>query len=105
MVHYRRHIARHPRYQPRLQRQTLREHSALDYKCPVPLRQLNGIQIVRKSLEAPLRQLVDNAGMEGSLVVEKVKAHKGSYGYNVLTQHGGHNTYYACALPHAKIAP
>jgi len=48
-----------------------------------------GIQIVRKSLEAPLRQLVDNAGMEGSLVVEEVKAHKGSYGYNVLTRQYG----------------
>jgi chaperonin GroEL len=44
---------------------------------------------VRKSLEAPLRQLVDNAGMEGSLVVEEVKAHKGSYGYNVLTRQYG----------------
>ena len=48
-----------------------------------------GIQIVRKSLEAPLRQLVDNAGMEGSLVVEEVKAHKGGYGYNVLTREYG----------------
>ena len=48
-----------------------------------------GIQIVRKALEAPLRQLVDNAGLEGSLVVEKVKAHKGSYGYNVLTRQYG----------------
>ena len=48
-----------------------------------------GIQIVRKSLEAPLRQLVDNAGMEGSLVVEDVKAHKGGYGYNVLTREYG----------------
>jgi chaperonin GroEL len=44
-----------------------------------------GMQIVRKSLEAPLRQLVDNAGMEGALVVEEVKKGKGSYGYNVAT--------------------
>ena len=42
-----------------------------------------GMQIVRKSLEAPLRQLVNNAGMEGSLIVEEVKAHKGGFGYNV----------------------
>ena len=48
-----------------------------------------GMQIVCKSLEAPLRQLVDNAGMEGSLVVEEVKAHKGGYGYNVLTREYG----------------
>jgi chaperonin GroEL len=44
-----------------------------------------GMQIVRKSLEAPLRQLVDNAGMEGALVVEEVKRGKGSYGYNLAT--------------------
>ena len=44
-----------------------------------------GVQIVRKSLEYPLRQLVNNAGMEGALVVEEVKKGKGSYGFNVAT--------------------
>jgi len=44
-----------------------------------------GIQIVRRALSAPLRQLVNNAGMEGALVVEEVRKGKGSYGYNVAT--------------------
>jgi chaperonin GroEL len=44
-----------------------------------------GIEIVRASLEAPLRQLVNNAGMEGALIVQEVKNGKGSYGFNVAT--------------------
>ena len=42
-----------------------------------------GVQIVRKSCEAPLRQLVDNAALEGAVVVEEVKKAKGSNGYDV----------------------
>jgi chaperonin GroEL len=45
-----------------------------------------GVEIVRKSLEMPLRQLVDNAGQEGSIVVQEVKKGKGSYGFNVATE-------------------
>jgi chaperonin GroEL len=46
-----------------------------------------GVQIVRESVEAPLRQLVANAGMEGSIVVQEVKKSKSSsYGYNVATR-------------------
>ena len=44
-----------------------------------------GIQIVKKALEAPLRQLVDNAGMEGALVCQEVKNGKGAWGFNVAT--------------------
>ncbi|MBX2928890.1 MAG: chaperonin GroEL [Saprospiraceae bacterium] len=44
-----------------------------------------GIQIVRKSLEAPLRIISDNAGMEGSVVLQKVMEGKGSFGYNART--------------------
>ena len=44
-----------------------------------------GVQIVRKACEAPLRQLVDNAGMEGSVVVEEVKKQKGTQGYDVAS--------------------
>ena len=60
----------------------LRAQSALD-RVDAGGDEAIGVQIVRKSLEAPLRQLVNNAGMEGSLVVEEVKEHKGAYGYNV----------------------
>ena len=45
---------------------------------------LVGIQIVKRALESPLRTLVDNAGHEGSLVVQEVrKSNKKSFGYNV----------------------
>jgi len=44
-----------------------------------------GVQIVSKVLAAPLRQLVENAGGEGALIVEEVQKAKGSMGYNVAT--------------------
>ncbi|MEI7947638.1 MAG: chaperonin GroEL [bacterium] len=44
-----------------------------------------GVAIISKCLEAPLRQLVENAGLEAPLIVENVKKGKGSYGYNVAT--------------------
>ena len=44
-----------------------------------------GVDIIRRALEAPLRQLVLNAGKEAALVVEKVKGTKGAMGYNVAT--------------------
>jgi len=47
--------------------------------------ELTGAGIVARAVEAPLRQLVINAGREGALVVERVKAGKGSEGYNVAT--------------------
>ncbi|HOE11738.1 MAG TPA: chaperonin GroEL [bacterium] len=44
-----------------------------------------GVNIVRRALEEPMRQLANNAGMEGSVVVERVREMKGSEGYNVQT--------------------
>ncbi len=44
-----------------------------------------GAQIVRRAIEAPLRQLCQNAGEEGALVVKEVLKSKGSMGYNVAT--------------------
>ena len=44
-----------------------------------------GVNIVDKACEDPLRQLVANAGEEGSLVVQEVKKSKGNWGYNVAT--------------------
>ena len=41
-----------------------------------------GIQIVKRAIEEPLRQIVANAGGEGSVVVNKVREGKGSFGYN-----------------------
>ncbi len=44
-----------------------------------------GVQIIRRAVEEPLRQLADNAGQEGALIVQEVKKRKGNEGYNVAT--------------------
>ncbi|WP_396146988.1 chaperonin GroEL [Flavobacterium sp.] len=44
-----------------------------------------GIQIVFRAVEAPLRTIVENAGLEGSVVVAKVSEGKGNFGYNAKT--------------------
>jgi len=44
-----------------------------------------GIQIVKRAIEEPLRQIVANAGVEGAVVVQKVKDGKGDFGYNART--------------------
>ena len=44
--------------------------------------QTTGIQIVKRAIEEPLRQIVENAGGEGSVVVNKVKEGKDAFGYN-----------------------
>lgn len=41
-----------------------------------------GIQIVKRAIEEPLRQIVANAGLEGAIIVQNVKDGKGDYGYN-----------------------
>ena len=41
-----------------------------------------GINIVKRAIEEPLRQIVENAGLEGSVVVEKVRNQQGDFGYN-----------------------
>ncbi len=45
-----------------------------------------GIAIVRRALEEPLRMIVENAGIEGSIVVQKVKEGKEDFGYNARTE-------------------
>ena len=44
-----------------------------------------GIEIVKRAIEEPLRQIVNNAGIEGAVVVQKVKEGKGDFGYNAQT--------------------
>ena len=44
-----------------------------------------GVDIVRRAIEAPLRSLALNAGVEGSIIVQEVKKRKGNDGYNVAT--------------------
>ena len=48
--------------------------------------QTTGIKIIQKSLEEPLRQIVNNAGIEGSVVLQKVKEGKDDFGFNAATE-------------------
>ncbi len=45
----------------------------------------HGVDIIRRALEEPLRQIANNAGFEGSIIVEKVKAESGSVGFDAAT--------------------
>lgn len=44
-----------------------------------------GIHIVARAIEEPLRQIAENAGVEGSVVIQKIRENKGDYGYNART--------------------
>ena len=48
-----------------------------------------GVSIVRRALEEPLRQIANNAGLEGSIVVQKVKEGEGNFGFNARTEEYG----------------
>jgi len=50
------------------------------------LDQTTGVKIVQKALEEPLKQIVDNAGLEGSVVLQKVKEGKDDFGFNAATE-------------------
>jgi chaperonin GroEL len=62
----------------------LRAQKALD-SLQVESDQAFGVRIIRRAIEEPLRQIVSNAGLEGSVVVQKVKEGSGNYGYNAAT--------------------
>ena len=47
--------------------------------------QKTGVDIIKRALEEPLRQIVANAGIEGSIVIQKVKEGKGDFGFNART--------------------
>ncbi len=61
----------------------LRTQKALDNIRGLEGDEKVGVQIVRRAIEEPTRQLADNAGKEGALVVEEVKKRKGNEGYDV----------------------
>ncbi|AEE87961.1 chaperonin GroEL [Francisella tularensis subsp. novicida GA99-3548] len=60
----------------------IRAQKALDGLTGENEDQNHGIALLRKAIEAPLRQIVSNAGGESSVVVNQVKANQGNYGYN-----------------------
>jgi chaperonin GroEL len=64
----------------------IRATSCLDSIDTVNDDEATGVEIVRRSTEAPLRQIVANAGGEGAVVVNEVRAGKGDYGYNARTE-------------------
>ncbi len=45
-----------------------------------------GVDIIRRAVEEPLRQIVENAGLEGSVIVNEVRNGKGDYGYNARSE-------------------
>ena len=61
-----------------------RAQKALD-KLEVPDEQKFGVTIIRRAIEEPARQIVQNAGEEGSIVINKIREGKGNYGYNAAS--------------------
>ena len=45
-----------------------------------------GVDIIRRAIELPLKTIAQNAGVDGSIVVEKVKNGKGAFGFNAATE-------------------
>ena len=48
-----------------------------------------GVSIIRRALEEPVRQISSNAGLEGAIIVENIRLNEGSYGYNAATEEYG----------------
>ena len=64
----------------------IRATEALDKLKGINEDENTGIAIVRRAIEEPLRQIVVNSGIEGSIVVQKVKEGKGDFGFNARTE-------------------
>ena len=62
-----------------------------------------GVDIIKRAIEEPLRQIVANAGKEGAVVVQKVREGKGDYGYNARTD-VYENLHAAGVVDPAKVA-
>jgi chaperonin GroEL len=45
-----------------------------------------GVDIIRKAIEEPIRQIVTNAGLEASVIVNNIKEHDGNYGFNAYNE-------------------
>ncbi|WKZ66215.1 MAG: chaperonin GroEL [Flavobacteriales bacterium] len=64
----------------------IRAQKALDKMEGANNDETTGVGIVRRAIEEPLRQIVANAGLEGSIVVQKVREGKADYGFNARTE-------------------
>ncbi|HWL84784.1 MAG TPA: TCP-1/cpn60 chaperonin family protein, partial [Polyangiaceae bacterium] len=66
----------------------IRAQHTLDH-FEVPEEQRAGVRVIHRAIEEPLRQIAQNAGVEGAIVVSRVKAGKDDFGYNAATDHYG----------------
>lgn len=64
----------------------IRAQAALENLTGANDDETTGILIIKRAIEEPLRQIVENAGGEGSVVVQKVREGKGDFGYNARTE-------------------
>jgi len=64
----------------------IRASAALDNLTGLNEDETTGIQIVRRAIEEPLRQIVANAGGEGAVVIQKIREGKGDFGYNARNE-------------------
>jgi chaperonin GroEL len=65
----------------------LRAQAALEgLEKDLPEDQRAGVSIIRRAIEEPLRRIAENAGVEGSIVVDKVKSGKGAFGFNARSE-------------------
>lgn len=80
----------------------IRAITALDKIAVENEDQATGVNIVRASLESPLKTIVSNAGGEGAVVVQKVREGKGDFGYNARTN-AFENLYEAGVIDPTKV--
>ncbi len=64
----------------------IRAQEALNNFCGDNADETTGIAIVRRAIEEPLRQICRNAGLEGAVIVNKVREGEGNFGYNAKTE-------------------
>jgi chaperonin GroEL len=81
----------------------IRAVSALDKLKGDNEDQTTGIEIIKRAIEEPLRQIAANSGKEGAVVVQNVKAGKGDYGYNAQTD-TYENLFTSGVIDPAKVA-
>ena len=80
----------------------IRAQKALEKFEGINADETTGVAIVRRALEEPLRQIVQNAGLEGSIVVQKVRDGKNDFGFNARTEEY-ENLYAAGVIDPTKV--
>ncbi|RMG67889.1 MAG: chaperonin GroEL [Calditrichaeota bacterium] len=63
-----------------------------------------GVQIIKRALEEPIRQIVENAGLEGSVIVQRVKEGKDNFGFNAATEQFEEDMVKAGIIDPTKVA-